>query len=59
MSTETIRERNEIPSGDKWNLDRLFTGEDTWEEGFTRLQGMIDEIGGFQGKLGQSAGQMY
>lgn len=59
MSTSAkIPERSEISDKDKWNLDKLFSGDDAWEEGLDKFREMIPKIEQFKGTLGESAEQL-
>ena len=53
-----IKERNEVPPSDKWNLDSLFTSEEAWDEGLKELEAMIPRISSFRGTLGESASRL-
>ncbi|MDC7234437.1 MAG: oligoendopeptidase F [Spirochaetales bacterium] len=58
MSGAVIKERKDVPVGDKWNLDTLFSGPEAWEEGLKTLESRIPEIGSWKGTLGESASRL-
>ncbi len=50
-----IKERKDVPAEHRWNLDSLYTSEESWEEGLKELEALIPGISGFKGTLGESA----
>lgn len=55
MPLETaIPLRNEINADDRWNLESLFAGDETWNQGLAEYEALIDRIGTYPGKLGTS-----
>jgi len=57
MNSE-IKDRKDIPEGDKWNLSSLYTDEQAWEEGLKQMESMIPRIPSFRGTLGESPGRL-
>jgi len=53
-----IPERTDVPSEYCWDLSKLFASEEQWEEGLRDLEGMIESVGRFRGKLSESAEQI-
>jgi len=53
-----IKERKDVPEGDKWDLSSLFSTPGLWEEGLKTLETMIPDIVSFKGTLGESAAQL-
>ncbi|MDA3955190.1 oligoendopeptidase F [Oceanispirochaeta sp.] len=53
--SQTIKNRKDVPSGNKWNLASLFKDSEAWEAGLKELEALIPEISGFKGSLGDSA----
>lgn len=48
---EELRERKDIDKAYQWDLSSLFADDAAWEEGFKKLDPMIQEAAGYQGKL--------
>jgi len=48
---QMIKERNEVPDVDKWNLDSMYDDEDLWKSDMKDLDDSIGEIKKFRGKL--------
>ncbi len=48
-------ERDAIDDQYKWTTDDLFTSDEEWEAAFTELEGQVDGIKAYQGRLGESA----
>ena len=57
--TTDIPSRDEVPKELTWDLEAIFSSDELWEEEFTALQKEIPEISKFQGKLGESADQLF
>lgn len=51
-----IPARSEVPDQYKWRLEDIYAGDELWEQDFRKAQEMLEEVGAYQGKLGQSAG---
>lgn len=51
---EKIPNRKDVLPDHCWDLSGLFESESLWEEGLTALEGKIDSVEGFRGKLGES-----
>jgi oligoendopeptidase F len=49
-----IPERKDIPTGDTWDLTRLFADDGAWEAGLSRLEAGIPGVAEFKGTLGKS-----
>jgi len=58
-STKEIKKRSEIPEELTWKLEDIFATDEQWEEEFKQLQADIPKIGEFQGKLDESAQQLF
>ena len=50
-----IPERKDVRTEDKWNLSKLYGGDEAWEEGLKQLEAHIPGIEKFKGSLGKSA----
>ncbi len=55
MATGTVPKRQEIATEHTWNLESIYTDDALWEEDFKRLEGMIPQLEGLSGTLGQNA----
>jgi oligoendopeptidase F len=51
MNVKKIPARDEVPEADKWDLSKLFTGDDAWETAFAAWQKKFDGYAAFAGKL--------
>jgi oligoendopeptidase F len=58
MAALAIKERKDVPSGDRWDLNSLYSGSEAWEEDLKKLEALIPEIASFKGTLGESAAQL-
>ena len=56
--SQSIKERKDVPQGDKWNLDTLFIDSEAWEAGLKELEALIPDITSYKGSLGESAGRL-
>ncbi len=60
MSTaKTIPQRSEIPQEFTWDTTHLYPTDQAWEEDFVRLKGQVEELAGYEGRLGESADTLY
>jgi oligoendopeptidase F len=55
LDTAKIPLRSEIAEEDKWDLSRLFSGDDAWDAALAEYEKAALELPGFQGTLGRSA----
>jgi oligoendopeptidase F len=53
--TVAVRQRNEVPVADTWDLESIYPGVTAWEEAVNRLAPMLQELSAWQGRLGESA----
>lgn len=53
MSKE-LRNRNEIPFEDKWDIEAIYPSNDDWEKNFSRTDKFVEESSRWSGKLGES-----
>ncbi len=51
----TIPERKDVKTENKWNLSKLYKSGEAWEEGLKEFETMIPGISEYKGKLGESA----
>ncbi|WP_286169714.1 oligoendopeptidase F [Halocella sp. SP3-1] len=47
--------REEIDDKFKWNLTDIYASEELWEDGFTKVEGLLKEVKSYQGGLTDSA----
>ena len=57
-ATTTIPERNRIAAADRWNLSKLYSAEDAWEQGLKQYEELLPRIAAFKGTLGESAANL-
>ena len=57
-TTAAIPERSQIAATDRWDLGKLFSAEDAWEQGLKDYQDMVPRIAAFKGTLGESAASL-
>ena len=53
-NNEQIPERSEIQTCDKWDLSKLFAGDDEWNTALFEFEKMAEKIPAFQGTLGKT-----
>ncbi len=51
----TIPARSEADPRFTWAITDLFPNDDAWRETFGKMQGMLEEVRGYEGRLGESA----
>ncbi len=51
MKRTTIPARSEVAHGDRWNLDSLFSGDDSWNVALARLSSLKDAVNSFKEAL--------
>jgi oligoendopeptidase F len=49
-----LKERNEIDSTDKWNLEKLFKDDAAWQRAYASFSGAMKAITEFKGRIGES-----
>ena len=49
------RKREDIPEEYRWQLEDIYQNQDEWEKDFSRVQELINQIGAYQGRVGESA----
>ncbi|WP_077211196.1 oligoendopeptidase F [Bacillus dakarensis] len=62
MGNETAKRlpsRSEIKVEDTWRLEDIFPTDDAWEKEFQDVKALIPGVEDYQGKLGESADQLY
>jgi oligoendopeptidase F len=56
MATKTVPVRADVPAEHKWNLEAVFPEDTQWEAEFSEITPLLENVRGFQGRLGESAG---
>jgi oligoendopeptidase F len=56
--THEIPDRINVPQEDKWNLEKLFAGDEAWDKGLAEFSSRIPQLESFKGTLGNSAGRL-
>jgi len=54
MASE-LRRRDQVPSGDTWDLTALYPDDIAWEEDYAAAQGLPARVEAYAGRLGESA----
>lgn len=49
------RKREEIAEEYRWQLEDIYRNQDDWEQDFQRVKELIEQIGPYQGRVGESA----
>ena len=49
------RKREDIPEEYRWQLEDIYKNQDEWEKDFQRVRELIQAIGAYQGRVGESA----
>jgi len=52
ISAQTL-DREEIDDKYKWNLEDLYSSVDEWRQDIAKIEGQVDEIQKYKGKLGE------
>lgn len=58
MDASTARvlpRREEIPAEYKWRLEDIYASDAAWEEDFKRVKALLDELGAYEGRVGEAA----
>ncbi|MFT9598733.1 oligoendopeptidase F [Mesobacillus sp.] len=51
--------RDEVSAENTWRLEDIFAVDEQWEKEFNEVKGLIPSVQEYQGKLGESAEQLY
>lgn len=51
--------RDEVNTENTWRLEDIFAVDEQWEKEFEEVKGLIPSVQEYQGKLGESAEQLY
>lgn len=58
-AVKSLPARSEIPVEETWRLEDIFPSDEEWEKEFQDVKKQIPGIQQYQGKLGESASQLY
>ncbi|PAV29184.1 oligoendopeptidase F [Virgibacillus profundi] len=58
-ATKELQKRSEIPEESTWRLEDIFETDEAWQKEFKKLQADIPEVEKYQGKLADSAQNLY
>ncbi|MFD2443202.1 oligoendopeptidase F [Bacillus sp. CGMCC 1.16607] len=59
VKVKTLPARSEISVEDTWRLEDIFATDEAWEKEFQDVKGLIPDLKGYEGKLGESADTLY
>lgn len=59
VAVKKLPARSEIKVEDTWRLEDIFSTDKAWEKEFQEVQSLIPGVVAFQGKLAESANQLY
>jgi oligoendopeptidase F len=54
MVTKAVPTRSEISEEHKWDLEAIYSQEETWEEDFNSLMPLVERLTSYRGRLGES-----
>ena len=57
-STGKLPKRAELPKEYKWRLEDIYANDELWESDYSLIRDSAADLAGFQGKVGQSAGNL-
>ena len=57
--TSSLPSRDGIDKKHKWNLSDIYADDNAWDEGYKRVQGLIEKAKDFTGKLNESAQTLF
>ncbi|PLR97603.1 oligoendopeptidase F [Bacillus sp. T33-2] len=56
---KTLPARSEVPAEHTWRLEDIFPDDQAWESEFNEVKQLLPGIKEFEGKLGESSGQLF
>ena len=59
MEEKKIRQRSEIPAGDKWAIEDLYASDELWEQELATLSADQDQLASFAGRLSDGPDTLY
>jgi oligoendopeptidase F len=51
--------RDEVSTENTWRIEDIFADDEQWEKEFNEVKGLVPSVQEYQGKLGESAEQLY
>ncbi len=57
--TSRLKRRDEIDSKDKWAIEDLYSSEEKWDEEYNKVEGFIPKLASYEGKVTESANQLF
>ena len=54
--TNGVRQRQDVPLGDRWDLEALYADDAAWEADYQAVQELLERIEAYRGRLAESAG---
>jgi oligoendopeptidase F len=51
----TVRQRQDVPIEDTWDLESIYPTEEAWEAAVASLPPQLEQLSGWRGRLGESA----
>ncbi|MEA1961370.1 MAG: oligoendopeptidase F [Bacillota bacterium] len=58
MANQETKKRVDVDSKYKWDLEAIYPDEKVWENDFQKTRKLMHEIGGLQGRVGESASML-
>ncbi len=55
---DELKERNEIPTAFKWNLEAMYESDAAWEGDFSKLQPLVEKMKNYKGRLTTGAADL-
>ena len=59
MSEKRIPKRSEQEKEYTWAIEDIYASDELWKADLEKLKSLVDRIGGFKGKLGESGKALY
>lgn len=53
-----LPQRSEISEENKWNLEDIYSNDQSWEDNFNKVEGLLEKVESFRGNLAKSADQL-
>jgi oligoendopeptidase F len=54
-----VRERKDVPAGDRWNLGKLYPDEESWEAGLAELESLVPKARQFEGTVSDGPEKLH
>src|SRR5215218_10160960 len=59
MATNTLPTRAEVAEEYKWDLESIYPQDSQWEDAFSQVGPLVDEIKTYNGRLGESGDTLF